>query len=247
MFAVLVFLASGSVLGQEVSDPSKTNVLLVDLSTPQLAPGETGLLAFTVSNPYPWAMEGTSLLVEIYDFRTSSVSMTVDELESPPIFQESASTSTLLNLTTVEAGSGRRVELTVVTAAETPAGSIFTQGSYFIRFRLEFDYPGGHAVMVSRGFYTGDEWAYAVREATSEEKETYRYVRGVNYTYLGEVLDLASIDGVLPDSGFGVKERLPMWPFQLLIGTAALAFLLAIYHHRRETRGNSKHINRRRR
>ncbi|MEE9237165.1 MAG: hypothetical protein V3U52_05195 [Thermoplasmata archaeon] len=244
----LALLFIGAAAGQEISDPFYTNLLMGNFSTPQLAPGESGSLAFNLTNPYPWAINRTSLLVEIYAFRGSSGMMRVEDLESPPIFEVNVSRRATLNLGTIEEGETTEVKLTVMTTVDTPRGGFFTQGSYFIRFRLEFDYPQDqHAVMVSPGFFSEEEWAYALREPTPQERQVYRYIGNANYTYLGELLKLESIDGILPDSAFGVKKPLPLSPFYLILGGSGAAFLLSLYHLRRETREDSKPINRRQR
>ncbi len=213
-----------------------------------MSPGESGKLSFTLRNPYPWAMEDASLLVEIHEFRTGSEVWAVEELESPPILQESGSPRLNRSLGTIQPESSQGMVLIIQTIEDTPRGSVFVQGSYLIRFRLDFDYPpDNHAVMVSLGFYTAEEWAYASRDPTAEERQTYRYAGNANYSYLGQVLGLESIDGILPDTGFGVKEPLPLWPFYLLLVGAVGASLLSLYYLRREAKVGSKPINRRQR
>ncbi len=114
-----------------------------------------------------------------------------------------------------------------------------------MRFRLEFDYLlDRHAIMVSPGFFSKEELAYALRDATADERVNYRFVGNANYTYLGERLGVESIDGLIPDTGFGVKDRLPLWPFNLLLAGSATAFLVFLIQLRRESRQDSKPINR---
>lgn len=243
---ILVFLLATAAKGQEIDDFSMANLILTDFEVPQLAPGQSGILAFNVTNPYPWEMTAAELSVEIYDFRSLSIRLRVEDIESPPVFSASGDTSVTLDIGTMSPGERQRVTLTVETFPHTPSGGVFTQGSYFVRFRLEFDHPGGHAVMVSRGFFTTDEWANATRPPTPEEVEAYEYVGYVNLSYLGQLLGLDRVDGILPETGFGVKEPLPVWPFHLLAVGAVAAFAASIYYWRRE-RAETKPINRRRR
>lgn len=249
---LLTLLFVGAAAAQEVSDPTMTNLIMGDFEMPQLAPGDEGLLAFNLTNPYTWAMNATTVLVEIYAFSTSSRTTPVGELAVPPALRFPISqgleegTGGVLLIGDLGPGESSRIELTVLTASDTPRGSVFSQGSYFVRFRLEFDYPQGlHAVMVSPGFYDEEELAYALREPTSEESAAYRYVGWANYTYLGERLGLDSIDGILPDAAFGVKEPLPLWPFYAILGGSMAALVLFIYYYRRERLESSKHIKRR--
>ncbi len=246
--AVLVLFLTGLTAAEEISDPARTNLLLGAFDTPQLASGDEGTLAFHLTNPYSWSMNGTTLLVEIYAFASRTGTARVEDLDAPPVFAQSSSPSVFEDLGMLPPGSTTTLTFTVETESDTPQGSAFTQGSYFVRFRLEFDYPQGqHAVMVSPGFYTEEEWGYALRDPTSEERETYRYVGNANYTYLGERLGLTSIDGILPDTAFGVKEPLPLWPFYAILGGAVVAFLLFVYYYRKERRSDSKAIRHNRR
>jgi hypothetical protein len=105
-----------------------------------------------------------------------------------------------------------------------PHGTIFSQASYFVRFWLEFNGTvNGNATrfrMASRGFFTDDQWARATN-ATNTSPCTPPSCRGnVNFTILG-------VDGILPDSAFGVKEPIPRWPFYLLIALAGFFLLFA--------------------
>ncbi len=240
LLLVLVLLA-GTSLGQPISDPEKTSVILTIRSTPQLAPGERGDIELEVRNPYSWTMENVTLFVEAYAFVHRGEASGITGLPNPPALEATGSPSAQLELGDMLEGALDSLSIAVTTSVQTPAGTFFTQGVYLLRFRLDFDYEAGlSAVMVSPGFYTPEEWAFATRNATAEEQATYRFVGFANYSFLGLVLGLPSIDGVLPDSGFGVKEPLPLWPFQLLAVGAGLSAGLAGYYFWRERRTSGK-------
>lgn len=241
----MVLLAS-TALGQELGDISVSSNILSDFVTPQLAPGHSGELSFSVTNPYPWAMAASLLRVEIYAFRSASVFLLVEDMESPPVFALTGSAVAFLSLGDIQPAESRRVTLKIETQSDTPSGGVFTQGTYLVRFWLEFDHPAGHAIMVSSRFFTDEEWAYATRETPPEEREAYEYAGNLNMTYLALVLGVERLDGILPDTAFGVKEPLPVWPFHLLAGGSAVAFGLSVYFWKRE-RSESKDINRGRR
>ncbi len=245
---LLAILLVGVAAGEEVSDPTRTNLILGSFETPQLSPGNVGRFSFSLTNPYSWSMNGTTLFVEVYEFSTSSLTTPIEELENAPllVFPESpfsVGTNGTIDYGMVEADESVGIELGVRTQADTPHGSVFSQGSYFVRFRLEFDFLQDHAVMVSPGFYSLEELDYGLRDPTPEERETYRYVGNANYTFFGEVLGLETIDGMLPDATFGVKEPLPQWPFYTILGGAVAALVLALFYYRRE-RSDSKAIKR---
>jgi hypothetical protein len=240
LLLVLVLLA-GTSLGQPISDPEKTNVILTIRSTPQLAPGERGDIELEIRNPYSWAMENVTLFVETYAFVHRSEASDIAGLPNPPSLEATDTPSAQLELGDLSEGVLDALSIAVTTSVQTPAGTVFTQGVYLLRFRLDFDYQAGlSAVMVSPGFYTVEEWAFATRDATAEEQATYRYVGFANYSFLGMVLGLPSIDGVLTDSAFGVKQPLPIWPFQLLVVGAGLSAGLAGYYFWRERRTSGK-------
>ncbi|MFQ5987207.1 MAG: hypothetical protein ACE5KQ_07610, partial [Thermoplasmata archaeon] len=186
-------------------------------------------------------MENTSLFGEVYAFVHRSELSEISSLPNPPTLGTNGSTSTRVEFGALPAGARNATALAVGTSRQTPGGTVFTQGVYLVRFRLDFDYEVGlHAVMVSPGFYTAEEWAFATRDATPEEQAAYRYVGFANYSFLGLVLGLPSIDGVLPDAGFGVKEPLPLWPFQLVAVGAMISISAAGYYLWRERRTGGK-------
>lgn len=236
----LVLLAGPS-FGQPISDPANTNVVLTIQSTPQMVPGERGDIQLQLLNPYPWAMENVSLFGEVYAFAHRSEVSEISRLPNPPSLGSDSSPSTRVEVGTLREGGQMSISVAVATSRQTPSGTVFTQGVYLLRFRLDFDYEAAlHAVMVSPGFYTAEEWAIATRDATPTEQATYRYEGFANYSFLGLVLGLSSIDGILPDSGFGVKEPLPLWPFQLLAVGAGISIAVSGYFVWRERRRGGK-------
>ncbi len=238
---LLSVLISGAAFAQSVSEPAKTNLILTIQASPQLVPGERGDLQLELHNPYPWAMENVSLFGEVYAFLHRAERAEIAGLSNPPTLGTDGSTSIRLEFGSLPVADRKSATIPVETSAQTPGGTVFTQGVYLLRFRLDFDYVGGlHAVMVSPGFYTAEEWTFATRDATDEERATYRYIGFANYSALGLVFGLASIDGILPDSGFGVKEPLPLWPFQLLAVGAGISIAGSGYYFLRERQTSGK-------
>lgn len=239
---VLVLLA-GIVSAQDISDPTVANpsLILQDFEALQLAPGESGSLQFNLTNPSPWTWNQTTLLVEIYAFRSGDETERVADQAHPPVLVGSGTPMIELSLGTLESGESQRVGLAVATEAETAHGGIFTQGAYAVRFRLTFAYAGNaSAVMVSLGHFTPAEWAQGIREPTAAERAAYRWVGNANYSYFGALLGLEAIDGLLPETGFGVKDPLPLWPFTVLLVAAGGAFGLFLIAYWREHRGRAK-------
>ncbi len=144
-----------------------------------------------------------------------------------PRIAESGGRELVRNWSRVDPGA-MNLSFTVLTSPDSdqmPHGSIFAQASYFLRFWLEFDGNVSgtmtHYRFASRGFFTDAQWN-AATNANNTKPCTPPWCRGnLNLTYLGRV------DGLLPDSAFGVLEPIPRWPFYLLIALAAFFLVLA--------------------
>ncbi len=216
--ANMAILAIILILQANPSDPSYASRILGDFERLDLAPGDEGTLRFTLRNPYDAPMEDVSLMVQIYHYVSGRVGMAVDGTLPTPSFLTSGGPSVVLAPGDVSPGA-LAISLDIGVPAEAPHGGIFTAGTYLIRFRLEFDLQGSHLVMVSPGFIPPATWA----EATS------RPTVGEQYAVMGAALGLPTIAGLLPDSAFGVKEPVPLWPFYLAgVAAAALGFLAAV-------------------
>lgn len=245
LIVLLTVLLAGVSLGQPISDPANTNLILSVQATPQLAPGQEGEILLDLLNPYPWAMENLTLEAEAYAFVHREEAANVSALLNPPTLGSTDSASTIRQLGVIPPSEPETLRIVVRTSPQTASGTLFTQGTYLLRFRLDFEYEGGlRAVMVSPGFYTPAEWAYATRDVPPKERAAYRYVGFANYSFLGEVMGLGSIDGILPDSAFFVKEPLPLWPFQLLPVGAGASFAVGLFYFWRERQAAGKSIKR---
>jgi hypothetical protein len=216
---------------------SKVNLLIRVEATPQLAPGESGRLEFFFNSTYTEPIRNVRLNASIYQYATIDESVPVDSswpyaypriaesTENPREWVYTApiianSTSTPLNFTIVTAADSR----------DMPHGSVFSQSSYFVRFWLEFtgDVNGNETLfrMVSFGFFTKAQWESATVPRT--DPCNLPHCRGgMNVTMLAGFLGVSRIDGIIPDTAFGVKEPIPRWPFYALIGAAVLFLVLA--------------------
>ena len=73
------------------------------------------------------------------------------------------------------------------------------EGTYFVRFSMNFDYNGTSRIMQSRGHWNMEQWEAATSNVTDN------YPGNIN-------LDTLGVDGIIPDSSFGVKKPIPKWP-----------------------------------
>ncbi|HEX9341172.1 MAG TPA: hypothetical protein VF992_08405 [Thermoplasmata archaeon] len=209
----------------------KVNKLIDIQQTPELAPGESGRFVFDVNSTFSEPIFDVRLNVSIYRYATIDESIPVDDAWAyayPRIANSSPSSPREWAWTRgrVDPNLGSiPLEFMVLTAADSddmPHGTIFSQSSYFVRFWLEFNTTGNltRYRMASPGYFSAALWDLAQNE-TYTNPCTPPWCRGnVNLTVLG-------VDGILPDSAFGVKEPIPRWPFYLLIVLAAFFLVLA--------------------
>lgn len=203
---------------QYVKDPGKVNKLLSDFSTPQIVPGNSGVFKFTLNNPYSENMTSIHLNISIYKYTTIDTSADVKNIKNPPRILETKGQEYSPPIENLSSDGKRNITFTIATTKNTPHGSYFSQSTYFVRFWLEFNYSGEEYRMFSRGYITDEQWEYLTSDGG---------MGGVNQTYLREL----GCDGIIPDSSFGVKIPIPMWPFYLLVSlTIFFAFLACMFY-----------------
>ena len=219
---------------EDFGSVAKVNRLINVRETPQLAPGESGRFTFYLNSTYTEAVQNVRLNASIYRYATIDESSAVDGGWAYPYPQiaESASPGRrewIWTAPTLPAGVSNLLNFTVLTARDSrdmPHGSVFSQSSYFVRFWLEFTNNGTLYRMVSPGFFTQAQWTAAVVPAA--DPCNLPDCRGhLNVTKLAGFLGVSRIDGIIPDSAFGVKEPIPRWPFYLLIALVAIFLVLA--------------------
>jgi hypothetical protein len=187
--------------------PKYANSILSGFITPVVSPGKTVDFSFNFTNPYNETIDFT-LVVGIYRYSTQERTENVtSSFRHPPLIR-GESTQRLVLLTSMSYGCTTRVNLPIETSGKTPHGSYFSQSTYFVRFNLTFTNPKNdiQVVLRSRGFFTDEQWNTAVSFSSGEPI--------VNRTYLKSI----GVDGLLPDSSFGIKIPIPRWPLAVLVG-----------------------------
>jgi hypothetical protein len=233
LLLVVPFFIPGSA-AEDFSAIAKVNKLINIRETPQLAPGESGRFTFYLNSTYTEDVQNVRLNASIYRYATIDESSAVDgkwAYSYPQIAESSppGGREWIWTAPTLAAGRPNLLNFTVVTAADSrdmPHGSVFSQSSYFVRFWLEFTNNGTRYRMVSPGFFTQAQWTAAVVPAA--DPCNLPNCRGhLNVTKLAVFLGVNRIDGIIPDSAFGVKEPIPRWPFYGLIALVAVFLMLA--------------------
>jgi len=224
-FVTAIVLAScaGSADISSPGMPQYANNIFSGFVTPTVAPGESLTFGFNLTNPYDDAacsMANLTLTVGIYRYSTQDEVRDIDsEFENAPVF-ENGQTETDLEFEQLPLGESVTVELAITTDHDTPHGSYFSQSTYFVRLRLAFDFEGNGTpiVLQSRGYFTAAQWDEMV---SFDEDESI-----VNMTYMESL----GIDGLIPDSSFGILMPIPIWPLGLLIAGCCVAAFMALYY-----------------
>lgn len=238
LFLSILVIVSQLAVADDPTRVDRVSKLLSNFRTPQLAPGESGRFSFDLVNENENNMTNVSLTMSIYMFATANTKKDVDSNWDTPYIENSLEqefTFWGFDLNGTLAGNNsKNLNVTIVTSEHTTRGTIFDQGTYFVRFWLEFDYDNGSGsmtyVMASRGYFTDQQWKDATNDTNVENCDPAERKGDICLTYLG-------VDGVIPDSSFGVKEPIPMWPFFLLIALAIFFAVLGLMFYLEENPG----------
>jgi len=204
-------------------NPKYANNILGGFVTPTVSPGKTVFFSFNLTNPYDnesASMENTVLTLGIYEYATQEESKDVDlSFKHPPLI-DGLGIEVSRNLSRIVVGETVRIESEIDTTKKTPHGSYFSQSTYFVRFKLTFNFPSNttQVLLQSRGFFTDNQWDHMVSFSGNDSI--------VNTTYMHSL----GVDGLLPDSSFGIKIPFPRWPLYLLIATICGITFLATYY-----------------
>jgi len=198
--------------------------------TPDLEAGQQGVIAFDLTNPYNNSMTSIVLNASIYQYVEEEVATMVDSTwtHEYPKFEGAPAPGRekKIILSTLLVNQSVRVNFTVLTSSDMPHGGVFSQGSYLVRFWLTFVLDGVPAKMASPGYWSKEQFIWATQEGAGCTSPGC--VGQVNLTRLG------GIDGILPDTAFGVKDIIPQWPFYLFGAGAVFFLLLAFFYYAEE-------------
>ncbi|MEM0343567.1 MAG: hypothetical protein QXU73_04890 [Thermoplasmata archaeon] len=221
-----VILTVSSMVSGDIPDPGSpryANNIMSDFVTPTVRPGETAVFEFNITNPYgnaSYVMEDLSLTMGVYRYSTQEETRNVTEdFRNPPLI-DGLGIEVTRQLEDLLEGQSARMRFEIHTKEKTPHGSYFSQSTYFIRFKMTFHFPGNatQVLLQSRGFFTDEQWDQMVSFEADESI--------VNTTYMRSL----GVDGLLPDSSFGIKVPIPRWPLGLLIvGIGACSFMALYY------------------
>jgi hypothetical protein len=194
--------------------PSLYGRFLTNLSMPTLAPGSSGSVGFSLSDPLTVAISGITLVFEVYAFNAypGNATGTVPAGGSPEFSGVAGASGgravlTLPSLSPGSApyGSPGQVELTVA----APAGS--PEGTYAIRTSLAFSANASSYLLESRGYFSSSQWANATAPTHAPSS--------LNVSRLG-------VSGILPESAVLVRSN--PYPVALAVVLAGAVVLAAL-------------------
>ncbi len=229
-FILSFLLLSPSLAMGDIPDPGKpryANNILSGFVTPTVAPGQEVDFSFNLTNPYDndntsAVMENVTLIVGIYMYATQEKAEEVtSSFPHPPLFHH-LTTEWRQNFSEIRPNqTSLTIPLPIYTSKKTPHGSYFSQSTYFVRFSLTFNFHNSSTkvVLKSKGCFTESDWNKIV---SFEGNQSI-----VNRTYLKAL----GVDGLLPDSSFGIKIPIPRWPLALIVaGCVGLSFMAFYYY-----------------
>jgi len=188
-----------------------------NFTTPQMIPGDTGTLSFSLTNRYDQSISDVSVTIEIYLYANIHESKNLSRVNKIPNFINSGNQTTIKMWNSIESGNDH-TKRDAIFRIKSWEGT--EQGTYFVRFRLDFEYNGNRYTMKSRGHFSNEEWEEATTNTSTGDPGN------INITKLG-------VSGIIPDTTFGVKKPWPIWPLYVLgmltVTFAALAILTYMY------------------
>jgi len=212
-----------------------------NFSTPQLEPGQEGEFSLDIHNRYNATLENAVIVAEIYHRADIDESESLDEIPSKerPYIRETCwssgqdgsenciattdSRKAIFNMGTIESNETISLEFEVQSKEDTK------EGTYFVRFSMNFDYNSTARVIQSRGHWSMEQWEDATTNVTEGSPGNIN-------------LEVLEVDGIIPDSSFGIKKPIPKWPLYVLITLTVLFAGLSVVFYLEEE-GNYPGLN----
>jgi hypothetical protein len=208
--------------------PQYANRFFSGFRTPTVAPGQMVDFSFNLTNPYDnssaviqnGTMQNVTLTIGIYMYATQEKAEAVTgSFPHPPLINGTA-TEWKENKYQILPNKTWEIRLHIYTSKKTPHGSYFSQSTYFVRFNLTFNLPNNSAAVVlkSRGCFAESDWNTIVSFEGNQSIVNTAYMKSLG------------VDGILPDSSFGIKIPIPRWPLGVIVaGCGGLSFMALYY------------------
>ena len=200
-----------------------------NFETPQLEPGENSFFSFEIQNRYVENITNVSINAEIYHRADIDESESLEKINSGkrPIIEKNCwnykenDENCSDSLSPDKAGFNIEmiaVNQTIQLKFDINTNDDTIEGTYFVRFSMNYQLNETDRVLQSRGFWDMEQWTNATTNLTDE------YPGNIN-------LDSLNVDGIIPDSSFGIKKPIPKWPLYILITlTVVFAGLSVVFY-----------------
>ena len=212
-----------------------------NFSTPQLEPGQNGDFSLDVLNRYNETLENVIIEAEIYhraDIDESEALGNILSKERPYISNtkwasnldetETSQETSDTKKATYDIGELKSNE-TITLEFRIKTNDDTKEGTYFVKFSMNFVHNDTERQMQSRGHWSMELWENATTNVPEGSPGNIN-------------LDVLGVDGIIPDSSFGVKKPIPKWPLYLLITlTIVFASLSVVFYLEEE--GNYPELN----
>ncbi len=222
---------AGFAVAQDMGAPLYANRIVERASGPVLEPGDSGAFHLTLRNPNMAApMENVTFRMSIYLYSSLEEQEDVAAMSRPPVFVNSGSTEYELPMFALAPNATASYDITLDTWSSTPHPGYFDQGAYFIRTWMNFDCLGVEYTLFSRGHFTDEQW------------DGYREQLNVSQTAASIYLENMSCDGIIPDTSFTVRLKIPLWPLALLVAATCATGGLALMYYLEENPGKAPRL-----
>ena len=230
-----VTLLSTSAASVDVPDPGSphyANRMLDFATTSTIVPPDNVRIHVTLTNPFSnltQDMVNISLTIGVYRYATQDRDEYITEdFPNPPLIAGISTERTVLfdrippdEPDDLNDTFSEWADFPFWVSEKTPHGSYFSQATYFVRFNLSFNFEGNSSVVVlkSRGSFTDEQWNTMVSWESGDAI--------VNTTYMRSL----GVDGLLPDTSFGIKVPIPRWPLAVIIAAAGSFSFMGLYYY----------------
>ena len=200
-----------------------------NFETPQLEPGENSLFSFEIQNRYVENITNVIINEEIYHRSDIDDYESLEDISSgkrPVITKncwnykgENENCSDSLNPSSARFNIEQvAINQTIQLNFDVNSNDDTMEGTYFVRFSMNYQFNETDRILQSRGFWNMEQWTNATTNLTDN------YPGNIN-------LDSLNVDGIIPDSSFGIKNPIPKWPLYVLITlTIVFAGLSVIFY-----------------
>jgi len=208
---VIILVTAGHAAGQQASDdPDPVNMPdFLELDPPQIPPGGSGTISFTLKNRFASTIQDIELEMELFRFvELEQEGVNISTVQHSPVFEMDSEHTIVLTIDSMTGGvSSEEIPLKadIITHSDTPVGT------YRIRTRMSFLFEGdtSRTSIKSMGFFTDEQWALFSSDGTLPDDS----------------------HGILTETAIGVWWVVPREPYYILIAAAVIVASGGFYYH----------------